>query len=51
MIWRHPRISPAGKTGWTIALLALTWLTAVSLVKSWDFFKEYQSLLQSVYGT
>ena len=51
MIWWHPRISPAGKIGWTIVLLALTWLTAVSLVKSWDFFKEYQSLLQSVYGT
>ena len=46
-----PRASRARKIGWTIVVLALTWLTAVSLVKSWDFFKEFQSLLQSVYGT
>jgi len=51
MIWWHPRISAAGKIVWTLVALGLTWLTAVSLVKSWDLIKEYQSLLQSVYGT
>ena len=50
MIWWHPRISRAWKLGWTIVVLALTWLTVVSLAKSWDFFKEYEALFQSVYG-
>ena len=50
MIWRHPRISRGWKFGWTIVVLALTWLTVVSLAKSWDFFKEYDALFQSVYG-
>ena len=50
MIWWHPRISRAWKLVWTIFVLALTWLTIVSLAKSWDFFKEYESLFQSVYG-
>ena len=50
MIWWHPRISPAWKIGWTIVVLAVTWLTAVSLVKTWDLFKEVLPLLQSGYG-
>ena len=50
LIGWHPRISPAGKIGWTLVVLALTWLTAVSLVKTWDLFKEVLPLLQSAYG-
>lgn len=50
MIWWHPRISRGWKFGWTIVVLALTWLTVVSLAKSWDIFKEYETLFQSVYG-
>lgn len=50
MIWWHPRISAAWKIVWTLVVLALTWLTAVSLVKSWDLFWEFQSLIQSTYG-
>lgn len=50
LIWWRPRASRAAKIGWTLAILALTWLTAVSLVKTWDLFEEYRSLLQSTYG-
>ena len=50
MIWWHPRISTAAKIGWTLVVLALTWLTAVSLVRSWELFREVQSMLPSLYG-
>ena len=50
MIWWHPKISPAWKIGWTIVILGLTWLTAVSVVKSWDLIKEYDSMFQPGYG-
>ena len=50
MIWWHPKISPAWKIGWTMVILGLTWLTAVSAVKSWNLIKEYDSMFQSVYG-
>lgn len=45
MIWRHPRISPLWKIGWTIAVLALTWLSLVSILKLVDAFQEIQQLL------
>ena len=50
MMWGHPRLSPAWKIVWTIAVLALTWLTAVSLVKTWELFREVQAMLPSLYG-
>ncbi len=50
MIWWHPKISVGWKAGWTIVILALTWLSVATLVKSVDALKEYEALLQQLGG-
>ena len=45
MIWRHPQISPLWKIGWTIVVLALTWLSIASILKLADELQEIQQLL------
>ena len=50
MIWRHPQLSPLWKIGWTIVLLALTWLSIVSILKLVDAFNEIQQLLPQLIG-
>lgn len=50
LIWWRPNTSPAWKIGWTIAVLALTWLSAVALQRSLDVLREYVPLLENPYG-
>jgi len=45
MIWWRPRLAPAWKIGWTIVILALTWLLVVAILKSVEMFKEILQLL------
>ena len=49
LLWWRPRTGTAWKIVWTIAVLALTWLTVVSFQKSLDVLKEYQQLLGTYY--
>lgn len=51
MVWWHPKISTVWKSGWTIIILVLTWLTVVSILKSVDLFKETLQSLQPLLGT
>lgn len=50
LIWWRPNTSPARKIGWTIAVLALTWLSVVALQNSLDVLREYSPLLEIPYG-
>jgi len=50
MIWWHPRLSTGWKAGWTMAVLALTWLTVVAVLESMDLFKESLQMLQQLTG-
>ncbi|MGD9612795.1 MAG: zinc ribbon domain-containing protein [Kiritimatiellia bacterium] len=45
LIWRRPGTSTAWKIGWTLAVLALTWLSVEAIRKSLDAFKEIEQLL------
>ena len=45
MIWWRPGLSAAWKIGWTLAVLALTWLSVEAILKSLDGLKEIQDLL------
>ncbi|HAL92998.1 MAG TPA: zinc ribbon domain-containing protein [Verrucomicrobia bacterium] len=50
MVWWHPKISTVWKIGWTIVILALTWLTVVSILELVGAFKEIQQLLPQLLG-
>ena len=45
LIWRRPGASSAWKIGWTLAVLALTWLSYEAILKSLDMLNEVQQLL------
>ena len=45
LIWGRPGLSAAWKIAWTLAVLALTWLSVEAILKSLDGLKEIQDLL------
>jgi hypothetical protein len=50
LLWWRPNTPPARKIGWTLAVLALTWLSVVALQNSLDVLREYSPLLEIPYG-
>ena len=50
LIWWRPHTPPAWKIGWTLVVLALTWLSVVALQNSLDILREYSPLLELPYG-
>lgn len=45
MVWWRPRTARAWKIGWTLAVLALTWIFYELFRKSLDMLREYQQIL------
>jgi len=48
LIWWHPKHSRNWKIGWTVGILALTWVLVTMMVRSFEHIWEYYQLLNGL---
>lgn len=48
MVWWHPKMKPGWKVGITVATIALTWLTVVSILHMFKMLEEFQTMMRQL---